>query len=453
MFRELKIFSALLCISYFGMIFAHAQKSSAELVSILSDEVSLVAPVLTLDAMYQLIKNTSPQVLFEKDTVRRALENSFQQRAALLPQISLAASQTRQQFGRGFAGDDFESPPFNSFGTRVEATQTLFDAEKYARYRIAELEHTISTMNYEVAFQDILDQAVQLYITQIRDLNRIRIVEGNIERSQRLLKLAQDQLSAGAGIKIDVTRAKARALEEDRELLIAETNAKTSILRLKALLDMDLDFELKLDGSILNVMKAPPGMDDEIKGSALIALRPELAGQKKRLEQALLARKAASWQRLPSVELFGDWGYDSDEAFSSNYNEAWLIGVRASVPIFDGFRIASEKREAAAVARQASYEMRVLDKRIESEFRTALFNMHSRNKQMGLARKQIDLGHDEVEQAELRYREGLADNRELIDAQQRLADAERSHLNSVYLYGVSRLAYARAIGAVETVWD
>ncbi|MDG1301106.1 MAG: TolC family protein, partial [Opitutae bacterium] len=137
------------------MIFAHAQKSSAELVSILSDEVSLVAPVLTLDAMYQLIKNTSPQVLFEKDTVRRALENSFQQRAALLPQISLAASQTRQQFGLGFAGDDFESSPFNSFGTRVEATQTLFDAEKYARYRIAELEHTISTMNYEVAFQDI----------------------------------------------------------------------------------------------------------------------------------------------------------------------------------------------------------------------------------------------------------------------------------------------------------
>jgi outer membrane protein TolC len=453
MFRELKIFSALLCISYFGMIVAHAQKSSAELVSILSDKVPVVPSVLTLDAMYQLIKDTSPQVLFEKDTVRRALENSFQQRAALLPQISLAASQTRQQFGLGFAGDDFDSSPFNSFGTRVEATQTLFDAEKYARYRIAELEHTISTMNYEVAFQDILNQAVQLYITQIRDLNQIRIVEGNIERSQRLLKLAQDQLSAGAGIKIDVTRAQARALQDDRDLLIAETNAKTSILRLKALLDMDLDFELKLDGSILNVPKAPPAMDDKIKRSDLFVLRPELAGQKKRLEQALLARKAASWQRLPSVELFGDWGYDSDEAFSSNYNEAWLIGVRASVPIFDGFRIESEKREAAAVARQASYEMRVLDKRIESEFRTALIDMHSRNKQMGLARKQIDLGHDEVEQAELRYREGLADNRELIDAQQRLADAERSHLNSVYLYGVSRLAYARAIGAVETVWD
>ena len=66
--------------------------------------------------------------------------------------------------------------------------------------------------------------------------------------------------------------------------------------------------------------------DYEIKGSALIGSRPELASQKKRLEQALLARKAASWQRLPSVELFGDWGYDSDEAFSGDYNEAWLVG-------------------------------------------------------------------------------------------------------------------------------
>jgi outer membrane protein len=456
MFRELKIFSALLCVSFSALIAAHAQKNSTEdeVVSILSDKVAVVPAVLTLDAMYQLIKDTSPQVLFEKDTVRRALENSFQERAALLPQISLAASQTRQQFGRGFAGDDFESPPFNSFGTRVEGTQTLFDAEKYARYRIAELEHAISTMDYEVAVQDILEQAVQLYITQIRDLNRKRIVEGNIERSQRLLKLAQDQLSAGAGIKIDVTRAKARALEDDRDLLIAETNAEISILRLKALLDLDLDSELKLDGSIINVLKAPLSMEDyKIRGSALIASRPELAGQKKRLEQALLARKAASWQRLPSVELFGDWGYDSDEAFSSDYNEAWLVGVRASVPIFDGFRIESEKREAAAVARQASYEMRVLDKRIESEFRTALFDMNSRYQQMGLAGKEIDLGLDEVEQAELRYREGLADNRELIDAQQRLADAERSHLNTAYLYGVSRLAYARAIGAVETVLD
>ena len=79
MFRELKIFSALLYVSFFALIAGHAQKISTEVEidSILSDKVTVVAPVLTLDAMYQLIKDTSPQVLFVKDTVRRALENSF----------------------------------------------------------------------------------------------------------------------------------------------------------------------------------------------------------------------------------------------------------------------------------------------------------------------------------------------------------------------------------------
>ncbi|MFQ3225088.1 MAG: outer membrane protein [Lentimonas sp.] len=456
MLTELKTFSALLCFSLCLTTSAAAQKneSAVEVASILSTTVEVEDSMMTLDAMFELIKETSPRVLYERESVRRALEQSFQQRAALLPQIALAASQTRQQFGRGFAGDDFELPPFNSFGTRVEATQTVFDTDKYARYRIAKLEHDIAEMNFEVAVQDILDQAVLLYFTQLRDINKKKIVKDNIERSHVLLKLAQDQLAAGAGVRIDVTRAESRVLGDERELWIAKTRVKTSLLQLKALLDLDLDTDLRLDESLINELKQPPSLAEyEAKGTSLIGSRPELASQKKRLDQALLARKAASWQRLPSVELFGDWGHDSDDAFSGDYNEVWLVGVRASVPIFEGFSIGAQKREAAAAARQASYEMRVLERRIESEFRTSMFEMNSRYKEIELAVREIGLGHDEVKQADLRYREGLADNRELIDAQQRLSDAERSQLDSAYLYGLSRLAFARAIGAVETVLD
>lgn len=460
MLRELKTFNALLCVSLFTAVFAHAQKnepaaaSVAVPASIHMTTAMLEEPVMTLEAMYQLIKDANPQVFLEKETVQRALEQSFQQRAALLPRISLSASQTRQQFGRGFAGDSFEAPPFNSFGTRVEAAQTVFDTEKYARYRIAGLEHAIAEMNYDVAVQDILDQAVMLYFTQLRNQNQQRIVESNRQRSKELLKLAKDQLAAGAGVRIDVTRAEARVLEDERNLWTAKADVQTSLLQLKALLDIDLDVDLKLDTTIIDGLNAPPSLEAyQSKGVSLIGQRAELASQKKRLDQALLARKAAAWQRLPSVELFGDWGYDSDKAFSGDYNEVWLVGVRATIPIFEGFRIGAEKREAAAAARQASHQMRVLEMRIESEFRIAMFEMETRFKEIQLAHQGIELGHDEVEQAALRYREGLADNRELIDAQQRLADAERSQLNAAYFYGLSRLAFARAIGDVETVLD
>jgi outer membrane protein TolC len=97
--------------------------------------------------------------------------------------------------------------------------------------------------------------------------------------------------------------------------------------------------------------------------------------------------------------------------------------------------------------------MRNLRNQIEREFKFSILEMDSLYAQIEIARDEVRLGRDEVEQANERYREGLGDNRELIDAQIRLADAERSHLNAIYLYGLSRLTFARSIGSVERVLD
>lgn len=452
MLRELKTFSIFISITW---LFCTAAIASESVVPNEPETAEIAAgPLfLTVDAMMEHIKAKSPRVLFEKESVRRALEKSFQQRAALLPQLSIRSQQTRQQFGSGFAGDDFESPPFNSFNARVVGTQTLFDTQKYSQYRVAKLSEAIAHNDYDVAVQDILDQAVQLYFTHLRDLRRVEISQGNIERDLELLNLAQEQFDAGAAIKIDVTRAEVRVATERRTLMEAEALIEDSILQLKALLDVDLDRELLLDRSIIEGIKSPPSLKKYASMEDLLGMRPELASEQLQLDQARLTQKAAAWQRLPSIELFGEWGYDSDDAFDSDEKEAWLAGIRASIPIFEGGRIASERREAAAVVRQREYLMRDLVNRIQREFRFAMIDMDSRYAQIEIARDEIRLGRAEIEQAEERYREGLADNRELIDAQQRLSDAENSHLRAIYLYGLSRLAFARAIGSVERVLE
>lgn len=421
-----------------------------------STEISeeTVEPVMTLKTMFKRIRETSPRILLERELVRRALQERFQERAELLPQLSLTASQIRQQFGLGFAGDQFDFAPFSSFGSRLELTQTLFDTERFADYHIARLEYAIAQMDYEIVYQDILNQAVNLYFTQLRDLNQKKIIEGNISRSEELLQLTNDRFAAGDGVEIDVTRAKARLAGDRRDLWTAKTNVQSSALQLKALLDMDLDAELKLNESLIERLDAPPELENyKIRGGKLIDLRPELAVQKKRLDQARLTRKAAKWQQIPSIELLGNWGYESNEVFDDNYAEVWLVGIQANMPIFEGLRIRAEKKNAAALLRQEEYQMQILEKEIDREFKTALFEMNSRYKEIELADMEIEFGRAEVTQAFLRYQEGLVDNRELIDAQQRLADAQDSYLNSAYLYALSRLAFARSIGAVEKVLD
>jgi len=428
-------------------------KGGAKAVEMVTGAVDADRRVLPMEEVVRRVREASPAALIERETVRRALEQSYRRRAALLPQLSGRAEQSRRQLGRGFSGGSLDSPPFNSFDARIEASQVIFDADLYADYRLAKLEHAIAELNYEVAIQDILEQAIMLYFTQLRDIRRIEIVEGNIARERELLQLAQEQFEAGTAVKIDVTRAEVRVARERRALMEARTDAEDSLLQLKALLDLPLDAPVLLDRSLIDGINAPPSLKRYGSMETLTELRPELEGRQRQVDQAILERKAAGWRRLPNVELFADWGYDSDEPFDGREGEAWMLGVRATIPIFEGFRISAEKREAQAAVRQNEQRLRQLRNRIEREFTFALTAMDSRYEQIEIARDEIRLGREEVEQARERYREGLADNRELIDAQQRLAEAEDSHLRAIYLYGLSRLAFARAIGKTERVLE
>ncbi|WP_269522938.1 TolC family protein [Coraliomargarita parva] len=451
MLRELKTFSIL---SLGIFTWAIAPLSFGQGLPAEGEDAAVPEPLfLTVSDVVARLEAASPAVLIEKETVRRALHQSYQSRAALYPSLSLNVEQSRQQYGLDSTRDPYDGPPFNAFSSRVTGNLSVFNTQNYADYRLARMEHRIATMDYEVALQDFISQALQVYFTQLRDIRRIEIVESNLVRERELLELARQQYDAGVAIKIDVTRAEVRLATERRSLMEARTQAENSMLQLKALLDLDLDGAVLLDRSVIDGIKAPPSLKRYGSMEALTEMRPELSGQQERVDQAILARKAAGWQRLPTVDLFADWGYDSGEPFDDNEGEAWLVGIRASMPLFEGFRIRAEKREATAAVRQAQFQMTRLRNEIEREFRYALIEMESRYDQIEIAREEVRLGRDEVDQAGERYREGLADNRELIDAQQRLSDAENSHLQAIYLYGLSRLAFARAIGSAQRVLE
>ncbi|MDQ8195987.1 TolC family protein [Coraliomargarita sp. SDUM461004] len=408
---------------------------------------------LSVDDVIERVKGQNLQLLMTQESVRRALEQSYQRRAALLPQFSLNAQQSRQQTAYASSSTSLDIPPYNLFTSRIEASLPIFDTQRYADFKIAQLNYAIEQMNYEVATQDLLHQAIFLYFTQLRDLRRVEIARENVEREQALLDLTQQQYDAGSAVKIDVTRSEVRLATERRTLMEAEIAVEDSMLQLKSLLDLDLERAVGLDRGIIMGAKAPPSIKRYGSLEVLTELRPELEKQQKVLTQAELAKKAAGWQRLPTLELFANWGYDSNHAFDGDEAEAWLLGVRASIPLWEGGRIAAESREASAAVRQNQYQLRQLRNQIEREFKFSILEMDSLYAQIEIARDEVRLGHDEVQQASERYREGLGDNRELIDAQIRLADAERSHLNAFYLYGLSRLTFARSIGSVERVLD
>jgi outer membrane protein TolC len=92
-----------------------------------------------------------------------------------------------------------------------------------------------------------------------------------------------------------------------------------------------------------------------------------------------------------------------------------------------------------------------LELQISSELRLAVQDAGSRNAQINVAEKSLSLAQEELRLAQQRYQQGVADNREVVEAQNRLAIADDNLVEAVFQYNLSRVELARAKGDVKAV--
>jgi outer membrane protein TolC len=70
---------------------------------------------------------------------------------------------------------------------------------------------------------------------------------------------------------------------------------------------------------------------------------------------------------------------------------------------------------------------------------------------VGVAEKSLALSMEELQLAQRRFEQGVADNREIVDAQNRLALASDNLNEAIYQYNLSRVELARTRGDVRVV--
>ena len=88
---------------------------------------------------------------------------------------------------------------------------------------------------------------------------------------------------------------------------------------------------------------------------------------------------------------------------------------------------------------------------LSSELRLAVQDAASRNAQVAVAETTFGLAQEELRLARQRYQQGVADNREVLESQTRLAEASDNLVDAVYRYNLSRVELARARGDVRSV--
>jgi outer membrane protein TolC len=120
-----------------------------------------------------------------------------------------------------------------------------------------------------------------------------------------------------------------------------------------------------------------------------------------------------------------------------------------NIPIFQGGRTQGRLIEANADLRSRRNELDDLKAQIYYDVRTAFLDLKATSEQLDVATKGRDLASQQLTQARDRFAAGVADNIEVVEAQQAVALSNEQYISALYGYNVAKALLARDLGVAE----
>jgi len=411
---------------------------------------------LTLDqAVARALKqNTTAQI-----AVLTAAQSEQDRRIALsdlLPQAQLGVTEQWQrvnilaQFGgeRIFPGFPGHVGPYSIFSAGPSFSGPIFDLTLFRRYQASRNTANASKAESLSTREQVILLVVSQYIGALRSAADVRASQSRVDLAQALYNQAADLQHEGVGTGIDTLRANVELQNEKQRLLEAQADRETSLFALSRLLNLDPRQTIELGDSLSYFETPQPEVEQSIEEA--LSARYEWKSLNDQIKAAHFQKKQAWDTRLPSVKVDGDWEYQGTRL--NNGIPTYNYEVALSMPLFTGGRIRAETTHADLEIQRLQQQQADLRNQIGLDVKNALINLTSARSQVQVANLGVQLSNEEVDQARDRFRAGVANNIEVIQAQDSLARANDNQIAALYRFNQARADLARSVGQTERVY-
>jgi outer membrane protein len=416
---------------------------------------------LTLEQAVALAIKQNPTEQIALISAAEAVQDKNVARSALLPQANLGVqdSANRVNLKAEFGGKPlFDIPgapplpghigPYQIFQTGPNFSSPIFDLSLWKRYQAARSDMDAAKANSLTTREQVILLVVSQYIGALRDVADVQASRSRVELAQALYDQAADLQKEGVGTGIDTLRANVELQNEKQRLIEAENNRDASLFGLSKILNLDPRQKVELADS-LSFFETPqpdvePSIDEALTG------RPEwrvIQAQEKSLNYD---KQSVEYSRLPSLKFQGYWLYQGTSI--SNGIPVYQYAAVVDMPIFTSGRIKAQITRSNLEVQRIEQQKADLRNQIGLDVKTSLLNLQSARNEVQVANLGVELAKQEVDQARDRFRAGVANNIEVITAQDSLSRANDNQIVALYRFNQARADFARAVGQMEKTY-
>jgi outer membrane protein TolC len=405
------------------------------------------------DAIQRGLRQNLGLVLGDQNThLARAQE--LRARSQMRPNLTGRIGDTEQQINLASYGFNFHFPgfsipsiigPFNVFDARASFSQTLLNFQLRDNARASEHLTRAAEFTQKDAREMVVLLVASGYLQVVADEARVEEARTEVKTAAALFERAQDQLKAGLAPALDSLRSQVELKTEQTRLRSLENDQAKDRLAMARLIGLPLAQEYVLSDKVPYADLTPPDLTRAVDQA--LKTRSDFQSADAKVKAAEAAKRAVIAERYPSVALNADYGDQGPSLWNSH--GTFTAGVSVNFPLWVGGRIRSDIEERDAQLQQRTAELADLRGRIEYDVRTALLDVETAADQLQTAGSSVDLARQALTQAQDRFSAGVADNIEVVQAQNAVAVATTTYIDNLYAHNVAKVSLARAMGMAE----
>ena len=340
-----------------------------------------------------------------------------------------------------------------AMGASLTAQWDVINPQRVPQIAAARDQFEQSKNQYLIALRELRLQAAQFYFKLQLDDDTVRIGQQSVRASLVSLRDARARFQAGVATKLEVLEAETQLARDQQLLTNALADQSISRRNLARLLDLPQNVSPTAEEPLRPLGVWTPSLQESV--IAAYAFREELDNALLDISAANSQANSALGSVQPFLTIFNSLDgtrFDGVESVlvdlpgRSGWTVENSVGLSARWNIFDGGAARAQYRQAKQRAQENSFRFAQTRDDLRFQVEESFYQLRQANRNIQTTSREVISSRESLRLARLRFQAGVSTQREVVDNQRDLTQAEVRYATALAEYNNNLALLRRRTG-------